>query len=395
MMTSEESFHNNYGAALQGYALFQTISELGFKPCIVKYYGSQFPTGGHSNTYFYTKRFFSRLYHRLIKTSEEKKNLIIRKKYKYEIENREKMFNAFCNDNMTFWNEKRVEWRDLKKNAPQADYYVCGSDQIWNPFFKDGENDPGYFLSFAPKGATKIAYAPSFGCSDIPKSAQKTLSKYLEDFSAISVREKSGVDIIKKYTGLKAKWVVDPTLLRTPEQWADIAKMPDNIPEKYILCYRFADSQATRNTINNVSKKLGIPVISLPLSDVSFEDKDLFIFDAGPREFVGLIKNASLVCTDSFHATVFSLLMKTPVCVFLRESYAGGNSMNSRVYSLLEMFELQSLIKTESDSDDKVLNVLNINYEHAHDLLKNYRNESLSFLFSSFGTDKSKKYFEV
>ena len=387
IMTSQESFHNNYGAALQGYALYQTIMDIGYSPAIVKYRGGQFPTGGKSEKYFYTKRFFSRAYHKLVKTPEEKKHASIVKKYKIEIEKRESLFHSFANENMTYWSEKSVEWRDLKKNCPLADYYVCGSDQIWNPYFKYGENDPGYFLAFAPESSIKIAYAPSFGCSDIPSTAQTTLKQYLKTFSAISVREKSGVDIIKKYTELDSKWVLDPTLLRTPEQWKAISRMPKDVPEKYILCYRFADSEATRNAISNASESLGLPVISLPLSDVSLEDNDRFIFDAGPREFVGLIQNASLVCTDSFHATVFSLLMKTPVCVFLRENYISGNSMNSRVYSLLEMFGLQNLIKTEADSDYKVLDALNVDYTQAHTLLDKYREESLVYLSNSFKTE--------
>lgn len=383
LMSSEESFHNNYGAALQGHALYHYIANLGFDVDIVRYKGGEFT--------FKTKN-------KLIKTLVGIARKILRRSVVKPTQNislelsekkakREKFFMDFQHETMTFYNEKRVNYHQLLQNIPEADYYVCGSDQIWNPFFKGGQNDLGYFLKFAPKGKRKIAYAPSFGCDDLPEKARKNLKELLQDFHSISVREESGVEIVKRYAGREAKWVLDPTMLMTPEYWKGVSRMPEGVKKPYILCYRFADSEHTKSMIDEVSDTLKMPVVSLPLSEVALKDDYNFVFDAGPREFIGLIENASLVCTDSFHATVFSVLMKTPVCVFLRESFKSGESMNARIYSFLKMVSLQDLMVSRDDTIDKMMKCLNVDYTAAHEKLAVLRNDSGNYLKNALKED--------
>lgn len=376
ILTSEESFINNYGAALQGYALYSTLDNLGLEPMVVRYKGGEARNSQFEYRLFQAKRALGRIWHKLLDKKAKPLNPDVIKK----VRSREKIFLDFSKKYMSFWNTKRVSWQDLRKSYPKCDYYICGSDQIWNPYFKGGYNDFGYFLAFAPKDSVKIAYAPSFGSDDIPPTAVKSLGKLLKDFNAISVREKSGVDIIKKYTRLKAEHVLDPTLLKTPEEWREIAKKPANLPEKYILVYRFADSDKTKSMIDGIAAKTGLPVISLPLSNVALQDDYNTIFDAGPQEFIGLIDNASLVCTDSFHATVFSILMKTPVCVFLRENYDNGNSMNSRIYSLLSMLKLEQVILNSESSLEDAMKCLSVDYGKAYAVLEKEKDRSIDFL---------------
>ena len=377
ILTSEESFHNNYGAVLQGYALYTTVQEMGCEPIIVRYRGGTFI---ELNLYRKFRHRLGIMYRNLFPSDEKKRSMALRHMYEAPIREREAFFLNFQRETMTFFSQERLTWPQLKTNPPVANVYLCGSDQIWNPYFKSGRNDPGYFLAFAPEGARKIAYAPSFGCSDLPESAREDIEDLLRDFSAISVRERSGVEIVRKYAHKDAELVLDPTLLRTPQQWREISRIPQNLPEKYILCYRFAESERTKSTINAIAKMTGLPVCSLPLSDVALADPYQLFFEAGPREFVGMIDRAALVLTDSFHATVFSILMNTPVCVFLRESYQTGNSMNSRVYNLLEMLGLTEHILKENDSVEKAVQCLELNYEHAYELLEEHRQRSLRFL---------------
>lgn len=381
ILSSEESFHNNYGAALQGQALYATLQELGYTPQFVRYQGDDFDKSYLRYLAFRVKWIGGRVYHAVLPNAKDVQKRKLQRKFRRQIKVREKMFKQFSQEQMSFWNKHRVGWYSLKRKYPVTDAYVCGSDQIWNPHFKRERNDPGYFLAFAPKGAKKIAYAPSFGCSDLPAKAKADIKDLLADYHAISVREESGVEIVRKYAGRDAKLVLDPTMLRTPEQWKSLAGLPGGIPEKYILCYRFAESEHTKETIRQMSLELGLPVISLPLSEEGMKDSEFSpVFAAGPKEFVGLIQNATLVCTDSFHATVFSVLMKTPVCVFLRESYQGGNSMNSRVNSLLKMLQLEHLIVTSEDTADKAKAALAEDYSNAHEILAKYREESLTYL---------------
>lgn len=383
ILTSEESFHNNYGAALQGYALYSTLREMNLDSQIVRYQGGQFQDSACRYYFMRAKRRIRLLIQRLYPNKTEREQRALNEKYAQEIRTREHLFLSFQNDTMKFYNKRRMTWQRLKRDYPHTDFYICGSDQIWNPYFKNGRNDPGYFLAFAPKGAKKIAYAPSFGCDDLPDEAKKNLKDLLYDFTAISVREKSGIDIVKKYAERDAQWVLDPTMLKTGEQWASVARLPEGLPDRYILSYRFADSAATKNMIDELSKTMGLPVITLPLSLVSMRDDYIQVFEAGPREFIGIIQHAELVCTDSFHATVFSILMNTPACVFLRESYDGKSSMNSRVQSLLDMLGLRENIITEDNTLEKALRCINTDYSNAHAILADHRKRSLEYLRSA------------
>ena len=380
IITSEESFSNNYGAVLQGYSLYSVLQELGVEPQIIRYKGGQFQSSAAKYYIFRIRRYMSLIIHWLFPRPIERENRRLLQRNTKHIKRRRKLFIDFQKETMTFYNSHRMTWQKLKKHYPMTDLYICGSDQIWNPYFKNGRNDPGYFLAFAPNGAKKIAYAPSFGCDNLPKEAKKNLKNLLHDFTAISVRENSGVDIVKKYAGRDAQWVLDPTMLRTGEQWVNEARLPEGLPDRYILSYRFADSEATKKMIDEISKTIDLPVITLPLSIVSMRDDYIQVFDAGPREFIGIIQNAELVCTDSFHATVFSILMNTPVCVFLRESYDGKSSMNSRVQSLLEMLGLQENIITENDTLEKALRCVNVDYSDAYTILAERRQHSLDYL---------------
>lgn len=376
LLTSEESFINNYGAALQGYALYTTLKELGLAPCIVRYRGGEARNSQIAYRLFQVKRFLGKKYRAIVDSKPEQYTAEVLEKVK----KRERMFEDFSLSYMSFWNEKRVSWQQLRKKYPKCDCYICGSDQIWNPYFKSGFNDPGYFLAFAPANSLKIAYAPSFGCDDIPETARKTLPALLKDFNAISVREQSSVEIVRKYANRTAEHVLDPTLLRTDKQWRHIAKKPEGLPEHYILSYRFAESDSTKQMIDRIAMETGLPVVSLPLSAVAMKDDYYSVFEAGPQEFVGLIDNASLVCTDSFHATVFSIIMKTPVCVFLRESYENGSSMNSRIYSLLKMLRLESHIITSDAQLSDAMNCIQEDYTEAHEILNVEREKSMKFL---------------
>lgn len=382
LLTSEESFTNNYGAALQGFALVSSLNDIKCQTTIIRYRGGRFSVAGKNRFIQLIKSIIAPVYRFFLAVEKNKlqNSEILEDGILNQVLTREKYFLSFQKETMTFYNDKRYTWKDLKQSFPDTDIYLCGSDQIWNPFFKGGYNDPGYFLAFVPEKKRKIAYAPSFGCKDLPVTAQSDLRELLASFDRISVRESDGVDIVAKYAAKEAKLVLDPTMLRTGEQWKTIARYPKQVPKHYILCYRFADSPHTKTMIDKLSEAMSLPVLSMPLSQVALKDDYIHVFEAGPREFVGLIEKADLVCTDSFHATVFSILLNTPVCVFLRESFEGTNGMNSRIYSLLIKLGLEQLIQEESDTIDKALNCLKIDYSSAYRVLDDMRNDSLAYL---------------
>lgn len=377
MMTSEESFLTNYGAALQGYALYKIVKEAGYDINIQRYLGGVLEIK-EGKVQSYKRLFnysFSEIYIKLLFRIGK----II---HRNDIEKQRALFQYFQDSLMTFYPGKRKNWKTLQNDFPKADIYLCGSDQIWNPAFKCGYNDPGYFLGFTKKH--KVAYAPSFGVSDITETAQRDLNQLLESFDYISVREDAGATIIEKYTKRKATVVLDPTLLLDSEEWKNIAVSSVGIPRKYILCYRFGNSLEVNNEIKQISLLLALPIIELPLSGISYLNHDEErLFEVGPKEFVGLIRNATLVCTDSFHATVFSILMETPFVTFLRnESAKKGEGMNSRVTNLLGLLGLQNRISSKLNLKEKS-DLLNVSFENAKQALEIQKQKSLNWLLNA------------
>lgn len=376
IITSEESFLTNFGAALQGVALYKVLEKNGYDATIQRYLGgvlrdkqknvSMKKIFSYSPLEVYLKTLF-----RIGKISHKK-----------GVNEQREIFRKFQEDYMSFYPGERKTWCTLKNDYPEADIYICGSDQIWNPTFKGGYNDPGYFLDFVKE--RKISYAPSFGVSDIPDTSIENLDELLSTFDCISVREKAGAEIIEKYTNRKAKVVLDPTLLIDSKEWNSMSNMPKNIPDKYILCYRFGNSLEVNKHIIELSKKLNLPIVELPLSGISYHNiKVKRLFEAGPSEFIGLIKNATLVCTDSFHATVFSILMETPFITFLRgEDTSKGEGMNSRITNLLGISQLNSRISYNLDLNDSD-QIFNIDFSKAKEILEIEKNDCLEWLLNS------------
>lgn len=211
------------------------------------------------------------------------------------------------------------------------DYFVCGSDQIWNPGY--GTTTELAFLSFA-KGRS-IALAPSFGISTVSEELRENLCSWISGVDHLSVREEAGCRIIWELTGRDAEVLLDPTMAIEPSHWEELAKAPEKkLPDRYILTYflgRVTDTYYNR--INRISWEMGIPVVNL----FNIEEPDYYVFD--PNEVLYAIRGANLVLTDSFHGTVFSILFQRDFLVFRRDE--SGNSMHSRLATLLGKFGLE------------------------------------------------------
>ena len=211
-------------------------------------------------------------------------------------------------NNFMKFNKKNIKYSKYyidKDHIPESlstqyDYYITGSDQVWNPNFS-GRSDID-FLTFAPK-EKRNAFSASFGISEIPENVRERYKKNLEEMNFISVREDRAKEMIEELTGRKdIEVLVDPTMLLTSEEWDKIAKE------------------------NNCE------IINLM-------DSNDPLYVSGPSEFLYLIKNAFLVCTDSFHGVVFSIIYNTPFVIFDRKD--NNKNMNSRLDTLLNKFNLQ------------------------------------------------------
>lgn len=218
------------------------------------------------------------------------------------------------------------------KLAKAYDYFVVGSDQVWNANWFFEERPDAFLLTFVPSNK-RISYAASFGVTDIPEKWKEFFSNNLGKFKNISVREESGKTLVYKLSQRKAEVLVDPTLLITAIEWRKIYKNKKfNLSNHYVLTYFLSPkNEMAISLINDLRNNFSIYEI--------FDRNDLVANQTGPIEFLYLIDNADLVITDSFHASVFSFIFNKPFVVYDRN--LDGPNMNSRLETLLSKFHLE------------------------------------------------------
>lgn len=219
---------------------------------------------------------------------------------------------------------------DLARHPLPYDLYIVGSDQVWNISEGMGEHLV-YFLPFETK-SPKIALASSFGAANIPQNLRNDVAQYLSDFSAISVRETDGVNILAS-VGIKAEQVLDPTFWIDREEWDKLAGDKPIIKGDYIAAIGFETSNDNpQKLMDSANEIYGMPVIGLNTYRAFKYDCRYNSF--GPMEFLNAVKFSKLVLTSSFHTIVFSLM-------FQRDFYLLKHSKrNSRMQNLLANFDL-------------------------------------------------------
>ncbi len=309
-----------------------------------------------------------------------KKNYILRK-IKWKLKKKTKLVNSAREDNFEKFNcnilyfQKKITAYSYEKSF---DYVLAGSDQVWNPNF--GRLRDVDLLCFV-KPEKRVAFSASFGVNDIPEKMQKHVGESLKSFKAISVREDAGKKIIEKLTGrTDVKVLIDPTMMLTADEWDKVSKKPTMLKnDKYILNYFLGNlSDERRNEINRIAKENNCEVINIL-------DKESPFYECGPSEFLYLEKNAFLICTDSFHSSVFGILYNTPFLVFERED--NNVSMNSRLDTLLSKFKLEDRrYKGKITKKD-----LKCDYTEAYNILDKERIKSMNFLKKALDIKDSDK----
>ncbi|WP_172623508.1 polysaccharide pyruvyl transferase family protein [Arabiibacter massiliensis] len=233
-------------------------------------------------------------------------------------------FDAF-DVNITF--SRDVVSKEFVSPSLNEDFgcFVIGSDQVWNPTFPT--NSDLDYLPMVP-AVKKVAYAPSFGVSKIT-SNRDHISDLLSGISHVSMREHAGAAIVNDLTGRNVPVVLDPTMLISVSDWAEVSKKPLSIDvgRPFVFKYVLGDD------VNG--PKIDAMTAELGLSLIDVMDKSLKL---GPAEFAWLAANCEVVCTDSFHASVFALLNHRPLAIFERSD--SEVDMSSRFDTLCTDFGL-------------------------------------------------------
>lgn len=309
----------NYGNKLQNYAVEQTYLKLGVYPKTIKYY----PVGAKvekNNRKWDINTLCNKIQSKV-------ENII----YAQNKADRLKSFELF-NDKYLHFTEKCYTPTDYM-TVPEEEYnfFSVGSDQVWNSYFFDFSKI--YLLNFVKDNSKKIAFSASFGVDTIKEEYKNDFKNAFLNFKFISVREEQGKKLIKDTVGRKnVEVVIDPTLMLTADEWTKIASNI-NINEKYVLTYFLGDISSKRSKIiKDYAKKKGLKIINLNCIQNTF-------YKWGPTEFIGALKNAEMIFTDSFHACCFSLQFHKKFWVMERVS--SSKNMGSRIETFMKLFGLK------------------------------------------------------
>lgn len=361
--------YNNYGNRLQNYAVQEVLKSLGLKVETIKNEHPICECQGKSKWLirFHNLRHMSRkeVINKIINITVLK---LLKKDNSIIINKRIEKFKLF-----TYKYINETDFIISKKSFPigleeKYDYFVTGSDQVWNPNCRFGSFID--FLTFASR-CKRIAYAPSFGVSSIPKEFVEKYSIWLSEIDNLSVREEVGAQIIKSLTGKNAIVVIDPTLMLTKDKWLSISKQACNRPKgNYLLTYFLGNiTKEYKQVINKLAFEYNLEIVQL----MNINDKDRYTVD--PAEFLDYINSSTLLLTDSFHGVVFSILFSKSFIVFERPS------MNSRIETLLTKFNLNS---RRLENLANIKNLLSTDYSHIPSILEVERNKALDFLKNAF-----------
>lgn len=227
---------------------------------------------------------------------------------------------------------------DLPQIAMDYDFFVVGSDQVWNPNFSNLQH---CFLTFAPK-EKRIAYAASISCPDIPEKDKPLFRQGMTEMAHIAVREQAGADMVKSFSGRDVPVMVDPTLLLTADEWRKVSRQPAWYHGgEYILTYFLGERPVV---VDKLARESGLPAVNI-LDRAVYEH-----FVTSPDEFLWAIEHARLLYTDSFHGSVFSILFRTPFVVCNRIGSGVFEKMGSRIDTLLGCFGLEARCGTEENN---------------------------------------------
>lgn len=337
------TFHNalSYGAALQSYALQNFLLSNGIKNEIIDY-ECDFINKKYKKLLSIDKNNIPKSFvGSVLKAGNKRKSLMLSKQFQ---KNYMKLSNTYNRHTVSNIKDKYAA-------------FISGSDQVWSPTCAGF--DKTYLLDFAD-GTQKYSYAASFGTDTLPNEKLAEYKRLLSDFSAVSVREQSGEKIINNLIKRDAVVNIDPTLLLKKEDWDKIAVAP-KIKGPYILLFNVLKPVRMIEYAVKLGKEKHLPVYYL--NDMHFPKREgiTYLDPVAPNEFVGLIKNAEYVVTNSFHGNAFSLIYEKKFVMELDTCSKRNNRSAELLKKLgIENKEIKDEISPDADSFVDFNNVKNI-----------------------------------
>lgn len=356
-----QPLHSNYGGLLQNYALQSVLKDMGHEVITIDRHMSRPET--------VVKKLAKRVL-QILRPSFD--SSLLTKNQKVILS---RLQCQFIEQNINRTNSifSQEDFNTYVTKYPM-DAYIVGSDQCWRPCYS--ANIYNYYLDFVKDNSKKIAYAASFGVDtwEYNEDITPIVSKLAKDFDSISVREQSGVALCAERLGVKASWVLDPTMLLGKNGFMKFVSPQNN--EGYVLDYLLEESEEARKLVQRIKDKTKVVEVRSNIASPIFHRGESIKShqNISVEQWLSNIYNASFVVTDSFHGAVFCILFNVPFVVKLN-SVRG----NTRLESLLADFDLTDCIY----KDVKDITIPNFNWEKINTHLFKRQHESIEFLKKS------------
>ncbi|KDE62051.1 hypothetical protein FUSO5_10305, partial [Fusobacterium necrophorum BFTR-1] len=349
----------NYGAILQAYSLQRKILEMGYKNEII-YIKNEKP------------KYFEEIkgYPIRIKIIKLLENFFRIFRYK----DCKKAFNRFLN----FSDENIISTKEISRlDELELENYqilITGSDQVFAFGTKENVNEIRFLNYDSDMKLKKVSFAASFGTYNLSNEQLNYMKNSLKKYDEVSVREEQGKNFLDKVLNIKSQVNIDPVFLHTKEEWESIIDKERIIKDQYILCYFLVSSPILENVIKKLKVKYNLPIVCVQLTSIKRIRADKYIFDAGPKEFLNLFKNAEFIVTTSFHGTAFALIFEKSFYSVLKAEYR-----TERFESLLKKVNLENRIIRE-----EIPEISEIDYISVRDIIEENRLRNIDYLKKIF-----------
>ena len=354
----------NAGTFFQLYGLYQELNRRGHDVKVIRYKSAPqdfLPKG----KFYYISQFPSLIKKRIQTTNNNQQYTTVIKKWESEAIKRSKKVDEMYNL-LNYTNEVSSD-AEMKALNNDFDLFIVGSDQVWNA----GMLNRRYFLDYVEKGKVKAAFGPSVGTGKILAYQKKMYQKYVSEFDFVGVREQLMADTLNNLIDQKVEHVVDPSMLMTKEEYSELASLPDKYNNiNYLLLYFTLDNEFMLNEAVDYAKRNNLKIVCMAMHHCDYMLKDIDIYaEAGPREFLGLIMNASAVFTSSFHCTIFFFFFNRNLFVFEPHTFNKSSDISLRYKEQLLIYGMEHrLIKYGNKIKEK--NLAPIDYQYANTVHK-------------------------
>lgn len=360
--------NNNFGNKLQNYAILKVFEKMGMDGHTIRYKNSVSHASVIRNG---VKRLFKNVFFFFLPFTSKAIQQKARNRRVERMQSFNKEFLRY---------KENVHFNKLPKGFhSKYTFFVTGSDQVWHNWSNTKEEIDYFFLRFAEQ-KQRVALSASFGLEEIPDRFRTIYMEGLKGFDHLSVREESGVRLIEELTGQKATLLLDPTMILSKDEWKQLSVKPAFDTEApYIFVYSIGErGGAIDRFIEKIACQNGLKII-----DVSNLKLYPQYFGIGPKEFLYLIENAALVCTNSFHASAFSILFQSPFVIFDRIDQASKGNMGNRITTLLEKFNLEDRAFPKLQENQ----IFQMNIPSYEESLQKERTKFIEFLRMSLGEE--------